>query len=171
MTPLTPEEIANKIGQPCPHCDNIGATSEHDAFCDGSCTLCPVQVQCEFCWQNPHSVFNVREILKDYAAQQSQQAWEQGCEETIRCIIDQYFLPDAVERSLKEFTIPPYPGTPALEAEKKEAIAFAEWVQHEAWQKHPDEENIWYLPSYDINIPDETTTSEELYRKFKNTQQ
>ena len=57
---MKPEE-----GLECPNsanCQNNGTISEHagDQSCrDGQCINCPVPVQCEFCWTEPKSKFNI----------------------------------------------------------------------------------------------------------------
>jgi hypothetical protein len=50
---------------------------------------------------------------------------------------------------------------------KEHAIDYADWVADSGWEKHPDEENLWYLPSNDITIQNEEKSANELYAVFK----
>jgi len=56
---------------------------------------------------------------------------------------------------------------------KETSIAFAEWIADGPWIKYPPvegiEKDLWYLPSDDINIPDEQVTSGQLYTLFLQT--
>lgn len=62
------EDFIDKYGLECPNssnCNNGGTLSEHG--CNGTeedCLLkCPVPVQCEFCYCEPKSKFNLRNDL------------------------------------------------------------------------------------------------------------
>ena len=59
------EQIPEELWEHCknPGCNDTGGYPEHDPSCDGSCVNCPIEVQCEFCWSNPKSVFNQRELI------------------------------------------------------------------------------------------------------------
>jgi len=54
---VTRRVIKQKI-EKCDYCDDTGSYPEHDPDCDGSCANCPIEIQCEFCWTNPNSIFN-----------------------------------------------------------------------------------------------------------------
>lgn len=55
----------------------------------------------------------------------------------------------------------------ADQEKRKEAIAFAEWSSGNGWLLHPDcdedEEQGWYKPSDDFDIPDERMFGGQLY--------
>jgi len=71
-------------------------------------------------------------------------------EDTIRLARD---MLEATEMHKKEYS-------------KSKAIDFADWLFETHWRKHPDEENLWYLPSDDFDIPPEEKSSNELYAIF-----
>ena len=63
--PVQTAEIIEIFGLDCPNknnCNNEGTLSEHG--CDGTeedcMRTCPVPVQCEFCWTEPKSKFNLK---------------------------------------------------------------------------------------------------------------
>ena len=63
-------DIVNKYGLECPNsnnCGNKGTLAEHG--CDGTeedcARTCPVPVQCEFCYCEPKSKFNLENDLQE----------------------------------------------------------------------------------------------------------
>lgn len=52
----------------CPNCDNTGSYADHSPYCGGDCDKagCPEQVQCEFCYTQENSKFNVAKAIIEY---------------------------------------------------------------------------------------------------------
>lgn len=48
------EFVFSKFGEDCPNCDNSGS------YAGGNCEDGPEEVQCEFCWTNHNSIFNLK---------------------------------------------------------------------------------------------------------------
>jgi len=71
LEPLVMEKIADIVemfGDDCKYCENYGWTAEHDPndpHENGCSVNCPIQVQCEFCYTNPKSKFNLQQKLND----------------------------------------------------------------------------------------------------------
>lgn len=79
--PVLLAEIIKQYGEQCPNCDNDGFTLEHnpnDPHENGCSGSCPIQVQCEFCYTNPKSKFNLltdlENVLKRYENDSKQSA-------------------------------------------------------------------------------------------------
>jgi hypothetical protein len=51
----------NKEGQDCPHCDNVGWYVGHLTTHNEYGEQIQIQVQCEWCYTNPNSKFNLNE--------------------------------------------------------------------------------------------------------------
>lgn len=120
--------------------------------------------------------------MKMYAAQQSQQAWEQGCRKTIIELEKELalFVPVPILKKIEKFPIPPYPGADSLlvDREKKEiekmadntfaaseAILFGEFLLEN--NMSPDGFGGWGGGSINTNLYGNKT--EQIYNKFKNT--
>lgn len=56
----------------------------------------------------------------------------------------------------------------AQQESKQQAIGFAEWIGDSSWKKHPEQEDIWYIPSEDFDTPPEEKTTDQLYTLFLN---
>jgi len=79
-------------------------------------------------------------------------------------------LPDGIYPGVMDTKIYNAMQVFADQEKRNEAIAFAEWAAESGWILYPDcdenEEQGWYKPSDDFDIPDERMFGEQLYNLY-----
>ena len=115
----------------------------------------------------------------EYAAQQSQLAWEEGCMELLENMASGFIRNEhkvseepalvaafkAMANNIKSFPIPPYPGQDKIkDRERETAIAFIDWIMENdcSCRLNPEGGYFWYQ----FDNPDAVFTHEQLYNLF-----